>query len=450
MGVAAPHSAAAERAVLGAMVLDPARIASVCDILQADDFYQGAHQELFALMVAMDSRGEPVELTSVAEAVARSGRAVEFGGLSYVAAISDEVPSSQNAAYYAHIVADRAVERRVLDTARTIIEEVNRGEHDTADLVRRAEAAVYAIGQQRQTGDWSLMGPVVEAEFERIQRLSASPGKVTGISTGLRDLDRILAGLHRTDLLILAARPAMGKTALALNIAAAVASAGHGVGMFSLEMSAGQLTTRMLVARARVSAGAVRTGKLDRATDWPALVEAAEAAYRLPIFIDDTPGLTISQLRSKARRLKSKHPGLALLVVDYIGLMSGDDKRASRQEQVAASSRGLKALAKELDVTVLALSQLNRAVEQRDPKIPQMSDLRESGAIEQDADVIMFIYRDEYYLKEASTRPGEADVIVAKQRNGATGTVPLAFQGEFTLFTDLARPSETAAADGYF
>ena len=436
---AVPHSPEAERAVLGGMLLDPGRIPSVQEILKAEDFYRAAHQKLFELMSTMHMGGEPVELVSVAEAINRSSDAEEYGGLAYVAGLADEVPSSENIDYYAGLVSSRATERRLLEGARSIIDETLTGEKSVKDLLEFAESTVYQIGQQKQTGDWQQMSIVVDAEFERIQKLSANQGEVTGISTGLIDLDKILAGLHRTDLIILAARPAMGKTALVLNIARNVALEGHGVGFFSLEMSAGQLVTRMLVSQARVNAGAVRTGMLSRDRDWPALVEAAERLYQLPVFIDDTPGQTITTVRSKARRLKARHPQLALIVVDYIGLMSGDG-RVSRQEQIAQSSRGLKGLAKELDVTVIALSQLNRAVENRNPKIPQMSDLRESGAIEQDADIIMFIYRDEYYNQETTTRPGEADVIVAKQRNGSTGTVPLSFQGEFTLFGNLARP----------
>ena len=436
---AVPHSPEAERAVLGGMLLDPGRIPSVQEILKAEDFYRAAHQKLFELMAAMNLRGEPVELVSVAEAINRASDAEEYGGLSYVAGLADEVPSSENIDYYAGLVSSRATERRLLEGARSIIDETLTGDKSVKELLEYAESTVYQIGQQKQTGDWQQMSIVVDDEFERIQKLSANQGEVTGISTGLIDLDKILAGLHRTDLIILAARPAMGKTALALNIARNVALEGHGVGIFSLEMSSGQLVTRMLVSQARVNAGAVRTGMLSRDRDWPALVEAAERLYQLPVFIDDTPGQTITTVRSKARRLKARHPQLALIVVDYIGLMSGD-ARVSRQEQIAQSSRGLKGLAKELDVTVLALSQLNRAVENRNPKIPQMSDLRESGAIEQDADIIMFIYRDEYYNQETTTRPGEADVIVAKQRNGSTGTVPLSFQGEFTLFGNLARP----------
>jgi replicative DNA helicase len=435
-----PRSAESERAVLGGLMLDPGRLAEVQELVKPEDFYRESHQHLFELLVKMNDQNQPIEMVSVVEAISRGEDGGEkYGGIAYVSSLVDAVPSTQNLGYYAKIIQSRAVERRLIDGAQSIVNEALGGERELAELIEYAESTIFRIGQLGSTGGWAVMSEVIDQEIVRIQELSTRSGEVTGISTGLIDLDRILAGLHRTDLIILAARPAMGKTALALNIARNVALQGHGVGIFSLEMSCGQLVTRMLVSHAKVHAGNVRTGRLSHDREWPALQTAAEELYRAPVYIDDTPGQSITQVRSKARRLKSRYKNLALIVVDYIGLMSGDP-RVSRQEQVSASSRGLKALAKELNVTVIGLSQLNRAVENRNPRIPQMSDLRESGAIEQDADIIMFIYRDEYYNQETTTRPGEADVIVAKQRNGSTGTVPLSFQGEFTLFGNLARP----------
>jgi len=440
-----PHSREAERAVLGGLMLDPERMGTVAEHVGVDDFYAEAHQKLFELMAGMAERGEPTEMVAVVEAITRAGLQDAVGGVAYVSSLPDDVPATANLDFYAGIVRDRAIERRLLTGVQEIAEEVHAGQKEVSELLELAESTIFRVTQERNSADWQVMSTVLDEEFLRIQNLSENSGEVTGISTGFYDLDRMLAGLHRTDLIILAARPAMGKTAFCLNIAKNVAMQGFGVGMFSLEMSAGQLVTRVLVSTARVGAGKVRTGKLSKETDWPKLTQAAEDLYRAPLFVDDTPGINITQLRSKARRLKAKHPELSLIIVDYIGLMSGDP-RVSRQEQVSASSRGLKALAKELDVCVIGLSQLNRAVENRNPKIPQMADLRESGAIEQDADIIMFIYRDEYYNKEATTRPGVADIIIAKQRNGATGTVELAFQGEFTLFDNLAR---SADGDGY-
>ena len=801
-----PHSLEAERAVLGGLMLDSVNAMDLAEVLAEDDFYREAHGKLFGLLLEMNERGEPTEMVAVVEKIAGANRAEEMGGLSYVSSLPDNVPSTENIEYYARIVRERAVVRRLLSGLTEVAERARAGTDELQELLDFAEQTIFKVTQDKSSADWQVLSKVVDQEFMRIQKLSERSGEVTGISTGFIDMDKTLAGLQRTDLLILAARPAMGKclgadsritlpsgaqttiadlvrapattpapalltltrdqtfatarpsaliddgrkplfavrtatgrqvrataphpfltpqgwtslellspgarvavprrlpvsgermlhpdrlralakqtdtelppevftcpstqldvllssmfeggalttgcealarqlqhlllrvdqlaaveaqaggqrwqvrlfdpaalpveddilwdeivaieplgeqpvydltmpgthnfvaddvcvhnTALALNMALNASKTGAGVGVFSLEMSAGQLATRLLCIEGRVDAGKVRTGFLSRDHDWPNLTRAAEELYRLPIFLDDTPGLNITQVRSKARRLKSQCPELGLIVLDYIGLMSGDG-RVSRQEQIAQSSRGLKALAKELDVCVLALSQLNRAVEQRNPKIPQISDLREcvtgdtlvvladgrripiaelvgttpevqaideggrlvrahsdkvwcvgerpivevrlrsgrairatrkhrlmiagewvrvgelsvgdrlavehrgdvigdeivaiedageavvydltvpgpaswladgiishnSGAIEQDADIIMFIYRDEYYNKE-SPRQGEADVIVAKQRNGPTGTVVLHFEGRHTRFDNLAR-----------
>ncbi len=431
-----PRSLEAERAVLGGIMLDPRRLTEVAEKLRPEDFYREEHARLFQLMLEMGERGEPTEMVAVAEQIRRAGKPEEYGGLTYVTQLPDEVPSTENIDYYARIVRERAVERRLLMTARLVADQVYGGERALADLLDFAESAIFQVTQERGASDWEQLSRVVDGEFLRIQQLAEHSSEVTGTPTGFVDLDRKLAGLQRTDLVILAARPAMGKTALALNIARHAAFAGVGVGVFSLEMSRGQLATRLLCSQAKVDAQRVRTGMLSRDRDLPALSAAAEELYHLPFYIDDTPGVSITQVRSKARRLKSQHPELGLIIVDYIGLMQGDP-RLSREQQVSTSSRGLKALAKELDITVLALSQLNRGVEQRPNKRPVLSDLRESGAIEQDADVIMFIYRDEYYNKE-TTEPGVAEVIVAKQRNGPTGTVKLAWQGEYALFSNLA------------
>ncbi|RME22809.1 MAG: replicative DNA helicase [Deltaproteobacteria bacterium] len=439
-----PQSLEAERVVLGGLMLDGSQVLSVSEILDVDDFFSDKHRALFRLLQEMAERDEPTEVVAVVERIVAADRAEEMGGLAYVSTLPDHVPSVESVEYYARIVRQRAVSRRLITAAREIADRALAGQDELAELLDFAESTVFQVTQQKESRDWHALSEVVDQEFVRIEDLArqfeeAEDGArgVSGVSTGFVDLDRKLAGLHPTDMVVLAARPAMGKTALALNIARNVAMQGRGVGVFSLEMSKGQLATRLLTSTARVDANKVRTGDLSRDEDWPRLQAAAEELYHLPLHIDDTPGLTITQIRSKCRRLKSQVPELGLIVVDYIGLMQGDP-RVSRQEQVSASSRGLKAIAKELDVCVLALSQLNRGVESRPNKRPVMSDLRESGAIEQDADVIMFIYRDEYYNPETTTEPGVAEVIVAKQRNGATGTVKLAFQGQFTLFGNLA------------
>lgn len=445
-GRSLPQSPEAERTVLGGLMLDPERVVGMAEILSPEDFYRESHQRLFRLMLQMAEQGEPTEMLAVVERIAGAGLAEEMGGLAYVSSLPDNVPSTENLEYYARVVRERATSRRLVFGAREIADMALEGREDLPQLLDFAESTIFAVTQERSAADWHALSEVVDQEFVRIQELSANAGEVTGITTGFVDLDKMLAGLHPSDLIILAARPAMGKTALALNIGMqASLQAGAGVAFFSLEMSRGQLATRLLVAQARVHAGKVRTGMLDAEQDWPRLTQAAEDLYRLPIYIDDTPGLNVTQMRSKCRRLKSLDPRLKVIVVDYIGLMGGD-ARLSREQQISASSRGLKAIAKELDVTVIALSQLNRGVEQRTDKRPVMSDLRESGAIEQDADIILFIYRDEYYNPETTTEPGVAEVIIAKQRNGAVGRVKLAFLGHFTRFENLARHLDD---DGY-
>jgi replicative DNA helicase len=439
-GGALPQSLEAERAVLGGLMLDPDQCLVIAESLKPDDFYREAHGNLFGLMVGMAEASQPTEMVAVIERVIATGVAESVGGLSYVQGLGDNIPSTQNLEYYAGIVEERAIARRLIVGVQQIEEQARTGAADLDELLDFAEKTVFDVTQQGSKQDWERLSTVVDRSFLEIQnRSQMGSGEVTGIPTGYVDLDKLLAGLHKTDLLILAARPAMGKTALALNIALNAAHTGAGVGIFSLEMGREQLATRLLCAQGRVNAGAVRTGQLNKDRDWPRLTEAADVLYNLPMYIDDTPGLTVTQIRSKARRLKQKNPDLGLICVDYIGLMGTTDPRASRERQVALCSMGLKNLAKELNVCVLALSQLNRGVESRDDKRPRLSDLRESGAIEQDADTIMFIYRDEYYNPETSAEPGVAELIIGKQRSGQTGIVKLAFQGEFLRFENLAR-----------
>jgi len=442
-----PQSLEAERVVLGGLMLDGTQVLATAEVLDAEDFFSDRHKALFQLLVEMAGRNEPTELLAVVDRVSAAGRAEEMGGLSYVSTLTDQVPSVESVEYYARIVRQRAVSRRLIQAARQIADRALQGQDELAELLDFSEGRIFEVTQQKASRDWHALSEIVDNEFVRIESLAKAWEEgggnnrgVTGTSTGFVDLDRRLAGFQPTDMVVLAARPAMGKTALALNLARNAAMHGAGVGVFSLEMSKGQLATRLLTSAAKVDASRVRTGDLSRDHDWPRLQAASEELYHLPMHIDDTPGLTITQIRSKCRRLKSMHPELKLIVIDYIGLMQGDP-RVSRQEQISTASRGLKLIAKELEVTVLVLSQLNRGVEQRPNKRPVLSDLRESGAIEQDADIIMFIYRDEYYNPDTTAEPGVAEVIVAKQRNGPTGTVRLAFQGQFTLFENLAQES---------
>jgi replicative DNA helicase len=341
--------------------------------------------------------------------------------------------------YHANIVRENSIRRRLLQVAHQIAENSYEGSFDVADLLDQAEKDVMEVSQSQGHQRWNRLSEVLDIEWQNIEKRSEHRGEVTGIPTGLTELDAKLAGLQKTDLLILAARPGMGKTALALNIAQhAAVQHGTGVGFFSLEMSRGQLATRMLVSEARVKSDNVRRGFLSTEFDWPRLETASETLFHAPLWIDDSPGLSITQVRAKARRLKREHPEVELIVVDYLQLMRGTKAGESREQEISGISRGLKALAKELNVAVLALSQLNRGVESRTDKRPLPSDLRESGAIEQDADVIMFIYRDEQYNPE-TTEKGIAEIIVAKQRNGETGTARVSWQGQYTRFENLAR-----------
>lgn len=439
-----PQSWESERAVLGGLMMGAAKFSDVHESLIDEDFFHERHQIIFSVILQMIKSGQGIDLTSVVHQVAHQELMERVGGAQYITGLYTDTSTSYNIEHHATTVRELSVRRRLMQNANVILKAAHTGMVNIDDVLELAEKKVFEVTQAADQKDWQAIDKVVTQEFERIQHLMEVSSDVTGMDTGFTDLNKILSGLQKTDLFILAARPAMGKTALALNIALNVAKAGNGVGIFSMEMSAGQLVTRLLCTEGMVHAGSVRTGKLNRETDVPNLVDAAQRLHQLPVYIDDTPGVTINQLRSKARRLKAANPDLGLIVVDYIGLMPGDG-RQSRQEQVSESSRGLKTLAKELDVCVMALSQLNRGVESRTDKRPMPSDLRESGAIEQDADIISFIYRDEYYNPDSPDK-GVAEVIIAKQRNGSTGTVKLLFQGEFTRFDNYTERSE----EGYW
>lgn len=430
-----PQSLDAERAILGGLLLDHEQIPSIGEVLVPEDFYSAAHAKIFELMLAQSSKGDPLDVLGLHDYIVASNTAEDFGGLSYISSLPEQVPSTENLEYYAKLVKEKSVLRQLIKVSAEINKRVMDGSEDLAELLNFAEQEVFQVAQQRSKKDWLPLNALLDEQWVKLEERSNHSGEVTGIPTGFIDMDRILAGFQRSDLIILAARPAMGKTALALNFAQRAAIAGYGVGVFSLEMAAGQLAMRVLGSEARVDAGKMRTGMLSKAEDWPALEAANETLYHAPMFIDDTPGLSITQVRSKARRLKARNPNLSLIVIDYLQLMSANAQ--SREQEISAISRGLKHMAKELDLPVLALSQLNRAVEQRADKRPMVSDLRESGAIEQDADIIMFIYRDEYYNPDTTTEPNVAEIIVAKQRNGPTGTVKLFFEGKFTRFENL-------------
>ncbi len=434
------HAWETERALLGGLLLDPSQLAEVSERVSAASFSRPPHENLFALLIELHERGVRTDVVTMIDEIGRR-KAEDYDGVAYVAALPNACPSVENLLTYAERVREASARRRLIDAASHIVEVVKTEPKDLQTLLDDAERAIFEVSQLSGRSDWHPLAEVIDEQFVMIQERAKAPGALTGVTTGFYDLDRMLAGFHPGTLAILAARPAMGKTALALNMALA-ASAHGAVGIFSLEMSRQELSSRMLCARGEVDASRVRTGQLD-AADWRRLTQAVEDLHAAPIEIDDTPGLTIAQLRSKARRLMTKRRGLALLVVDYLQLMQGTGgAKESRENVISNISRGLKILSKELNVPVLALSQLNRSLEGRTDKRPMPSDLRESGAIEQDADVIMFIYRDELYNPDTPDR-GLAEVIIAKQRAGATGTVKLVFDGKYTLFRNYADPGST-------
>jgi replicative DNA helicase len=441
-----PHNLEAESSVLGAILLaEKALDPVVIDVrLAPDDFYRERHRHIFRAMIRLKERTEPgpIDTTTVAAELEAQGVLEESGSRDYVQRLPNEVPVAANAAHYARIVKDHALERRLLDTTREIQERVYAAHGDARDLVEEAEAKLFQVAHDGAGGEVRAIGDVLYEEVDRLERLSRESIALTGTPSGFRDLDELTGGFQPGNLIVLAARPSMGKSALVVNMAEQAAlDHGRGVALFSLEMAEAELAQRFIASRAKLNGDDLRKGRV-KPEAWPKVVRATEQLAASPLYVDDSSDLGILDLRAKARRLHSKKP-LGLIVVDYLQLMRHEGGRdASRVEQVGQFSRGLKILARELGVPVIAVSQLSRAVESRPDKRPLLSDLRESGQIEQDADLVMMIYRDEYYNGDESERPGEADVIVAKHRNGPVGSVALAFMTRYPKFADLARESE--------
>lgn len=441
-----PHNWETERATLGAVLLAPETLAEIREILTVEDFHRPAHQHIFALACGLADAGSPPDTMVMLDEIERRGDAERCGGVAYVIALPQACASVDNIATYANRVREEGLRRRLLLAARQTEADILEGFKPLVQLVAEAEAATLGLGTLPGQGEPPDIADVVADTLREVDAQMENPGSLRGLATGFPDLDRKLAGLQKTDLIILAARPAMGKTALVLNIATNVAKQGAGVGIFSLEMGRVQLVSRLMCAEGRVDAGAVRLGELSH-QDRLSLGVAGRDVAAFPLRIDDTSGLTLVQLRAKAKRMQTwfrrRGQDLGLLVIDYLQLMQGSGAKGQNRENVISEiSRGLKVLAKELDVPIIALSQLNRSLESRTDKRPMPSDLRESGAIEQDADVILFIYRDEVYNKEATAKRGIAEVIVAKQRGGSIGTVELAFLDHYVLFQSLARQGE--------
>lgn len=437
IGRVPPHDVEAEKSVLGAMMLEREVIFDVMQILRAEDFYMPSHGDIYQGILSVNNTGGAVDLITLSDALTKSGKLESVGGVEYLAHLTTSVGLISNASSYAAIVKEKALLRDLIRTSDETISDAYGERKSASDILARAEEEIFRISQERSDRDLRAISGIVGEAFEKIQEMSMKGGGLTGVTTGYQDLDRDLSGLQASDLVLLAARPSMGKTALGINIATnAAIRAKAKVAIFSLEMSDLQLSQRIISSLSHVDLKKIISGQI-AADEWEIIAEAASAMRELPIYIDDTAGITVSEMRAKCRRMKLER-GLDLVVIDYLQLMASDGRNENRQQEISAISRGLKALAKELQVPVLALSQLSRAPEARTNKRPMLSDLRESGAIEQDADVVMFIYRDDYYDK-ASEVPNLAEVIIAKHRNGPTGTVEMVFLPDTTTFADKAR-----------
>ncbi|MDQ1723374.1 MAG: replicative helicase [Frankiaceae bacterium] len=433
-----PQDIVAEQCVLGAMLLSKDAIADVVETIRATDFYRPAHQVVYDTILDLYGRGEPADPVTVAADLTRNGELPRVGGAPYLHTLIASVPTAANAGYYAKIVRERAILRRLVEAGTRIVQMGYTADGaDVDEVVDRAQAAVYDVTDKRTSEDYVRLEDVMQQALDEIEAIGARGDELSGVPTGFADLDRLTNGLHPGQMIIIAARPAVGKSTMGLDICrAASIKNGQTSAIFSLEMSRSEITMRLLSAEARVPLHHMRTGKLTE-EDWARLARRMGEVAEAPLFIDDSPNLTMMEIRAKARRLKQRHD-LKLIVVDYLQLMSPHKRAESRQQEVSEMSRALKLLAKELEVPVIAISQLNRGAEQRTDKKPQIADLRESGSLEQDADMVILLYREDIVEKE-SPRAGEADFIVAKHRNGPTATITVAFQGHYSRFVDMAR-----------
>lgn len=438
-----PHSIEAEQSVVGAMLMDKDAITTAGEIISGDDFYQASYGVIFDSMIELFNEGKPVDLITLQERLKEKDVPAEIASLEFVRDLVTAVPTSANVKYYAQIVADKSVMRKMIKLSEEIENMCYAGKEPLESIMEQTEKSMFQLLQRRTTGEYVPIKQVVLNALDRIEKASKSKGTVTGIPTGFIDLDYKLSGFQPSDFILIAARPSMGKTAFVLNIAQYMAfKKNKAVAIFSLEMSKEQLVNRLFSLESQVDAQSLRTGNM-KDSDWEKLIEGAGVIGQSKLIIDDTPGISISELRSKCRKYKLEH-GLDIIIIDYLQLMTGSVGKSSesRQQEVSDISRQLKGLARELNVPVVSLSQLSRAVESRPDKRPMLSDLRESGAIEQDADVVMFIYRDEYYNKDSEFKK-QAEIIIAKQRNGPVGTVNLAWLGEYTKFANLSRQEDS-------
>jgi replicative DNA helicase len=434
-----PHNVEAEESVLGSMLLSKDAIAEVLELLREDDFYRPAHRTVFRSVLELYGHGDAVDAVTVQEELRRNGALADIGGAPFLHTLVASVPTAANASYYARIVKEAGVLRRLIDVGTQIVQLGFETPQDTERAVDIAESLVYQVAQGRVTEDYHSLRDVLTGTLEAIERLHEDHREITGVPTGFADLDRLTSGLQPANLVIVAARPAVGKSTLGLDVARhAAVKAGVPTVVFSLEMSKTELVQRLMCAECTVDMQRLRTGRMEE-SDWTRLTRSLGKLADAPLFIDDSPGTTMMEIRAKCRRLKQRH-GLGLVVVDYLQLMQPSRRFENRQQEVSEISRSLKLLAKELEVPVIAISQLSRQTESRSDRRPMLSDLRESGALEQDSDVVLFIYRDELYDPE-SPRKGEADLILAKHRNGPTDTVTVTFQGQYSRFAPMAARS---------
>ena len=432
-----PHSVESEQSILGSIILDKDAIITVAETINPSDFYKEAHKIIYESMLSLNSNNEPIDLITLIEELRKEGHLDNIGGISYLTSLSTIVPTTSNVKYYANIVKEKSVMRQLIKASNEIINLGYDASTDVQEILNKAEKSIFDISQEKSGDDIQPINAVLQDTFEMIEKLCTEKKEVTGITTGFKDLNKKINGLQRTDLILLAARPAMGKTAFSLNLVQNAALKGDAsVAVFSLEMSKEQLVQRMLSAQSNVELSKIKTGTLGE-SDWPRIIDGMAVLSEAKIFIDDTPGIKISEIRSKCRRLKMEK-GLDLILIDYLQLMEGEGKNENRQQEIAKISRSLKILAKELDCPVVALSQLSRSPELRKDHRPILSDLRESGSIEQDADIVMFLYRDEYYHDD-SEKKNIGEVIVAKNRHGETGNVELVWFGQVQKFADKVR-----------
>ncbi len=432
-----PQHIEAEQSILGGILIENEAINRVTEILDAEDFYRDTHRKIFNALINLSERDEPADLITLTNELRKIDQLDSIGGASYLASLVDSVPTAANIQYYARIVKEKAILRKLIQTSTEIITQSYEDRGDVEGFLDEAERAIFDISEKRVRPSFYPIREIVKESFATIEKLFKKKEAVTGVPSGFKELDRMTAGFQPSDLVIIAGRPSMGKTAFCLDVAEYAAIDNKiPVAIFSLEMSKEQLVIRMLCSQAHVEGTRLRTGYLNE-SDWPKLTIAAGSLSESPIYIDDTAALSVLELRAKARRLKSDH-GLGMVIVDYLQLMKGRSRVESRQQEISEISRSLKALSKELNIPVIAVSQLSRKTEERTGNRPQLSDLRESGAIEQDADLILFIYRDEVYNRsEDNPNRGKAEVIIGKQRNGPIGKIDLAFLDKFTTFKDL-------------